>query len=258
MTEESNNQNLTKFPNAEKANQAAPAALPSAFDLFKPSIDLIKNNLMAFLILVGIPIVLMLIGEGPNLFKPATDAGMWQSSSDGVWGFIGTIGLILSILAAPGMIILQLTGARKQAPLTWSEAFRRGLQQFWRFLGLIIVMGVLLFISLLLLIVPFFIVLPRVFLAPYFLIDQKLGVGAALKASNEAYKAHKGTWGVIGVSFLLGLAAVIPIIGFLVTNILSFLYAPACAIRYEQIKLLSEGQAPRTPIETAPAPAAQS
>jgi hypothetical protein len=157
-------------------------------------------------------------------------------------------------MAAPGTVLLQLAGVRKKV-MTWQEAFKQGLQHFWRLFGLMIMLVIILSVALLLLIVPFFILLPRLFLAPYFLVDQKMGPFQALKASNAAYKAHKGTWGVIGVLFLLNLVSAVPLIGYLLANVLNFLYSPAAAIRYEQLKLLDEDKAPRTPIEVDRIPA---
>lgn len=259
MAEETkSSDNLTKFPNAEKANSESSGGLPSAFDLFTPSVNVIKNNLVAFLILAAVPLILMLIGQGPHVFKGGADSGFFNTSNSNPFlDLVSTVGLIATLLAAPGIIVLQLKGVRKQA-ITWSEAFKEGLRHFWRLLGLILMLALILTVSLLLLIVPFFLVLPRVFLSPYFLIDKKLGVMDAIKASNEAYKAHKGSWGVIGVYVLLNLAGIIPVIGNVAANILSFLYGPAPAIRYEQIRLLSEGKLPKTPIEekAAAAPAA--
>jgi hypothetical protein len=250
--------NLTKFPNAEKANSEAPINLPSAFSLFTPSVNLIKNNLTTFLILLGVPLVLTLIGQGPALWEGAKPDEGLLSGFDGPLAIFALIGGILGLLASPGVVILQLRGARNEAPIGWQEAFKQGLNYFWRFLGLALLSAVILAGATLLFIIPVFFVLPRIFLAMYYLIDRNMGIVESLKMSSADYKAHKGIWGVIGVFFLIGLVNIIPLVGWLVSNVLSFLYSPAVAIRYEQIKRISTGKSPRTPIEeiSAAAPAA--
>jgi hypothetical protein len=251
MSEEANKKdNLTKFPNAGKANQEAAVGLPSAFDLFSPSVKIIKNNLVAFLILLGVPALFLLVSDGSNIFKSGANSSDLFGNQNGALAMVGLIGGIMTLLFAPGAIVLQLAAVRNQA-ITWSEAFNKGLQQIWRMLGLIFLTLLILAVSLLLFIVPFFIVLPRVFLASYFLIDQKLGIVESIKASNQAYKEHKGTWGVIGVFVLLSLISIVPILGTIAANILSFLYSPAPALRYEQILHLSEGKAPQAPVAPA-------
>lgn len=246
--EEKEKTNLTKFPNAETANKEAPDGngLPGAFDLFKPSIRVIQNNLAGFLILLAIPLLLMFIGQGPSLFKPTTT----QSSlmPEGPFGIFLTLGWLASLLATPGVILLQIKGTRRET-LNWQEAFSKGLNHVLRLLGLGILMALVLFASFLLFIIPFFIVLPRLFMAPYYLIDRKMGIIESMKASWNDYKAHKGIWGIIGVSFLLGLATVVPFIGWIIAGVLTFLYSAAPAIRYEQIKNLAAGKSARTPIE---------
>jgi putative flippase GtrA len=234
-------QNLTKFPTPEKANSVG---LPSAFDLFTPSVEIIKKYLVAFLILLGVPIILSVISNGPNTFKSIAMTTQTHTGLVGLAPLSGLIGLIF----APAVIVLQLKAARNQT-ITWQEALKEGLHQFWRFLGLAILSAIILSVALLLLIVPFFIVLPRIILAPYYLIDKKLGPVEALKASAADYKAHQGTWGIIGVSFLIGLVTIIPLVGRIASTVLSFLYAPASAIRYLQIQKLGGGQKAAPPAD---------
>jgi len=244
--------NLTKFPESDKANDlhADKGALPSAFDLFGPSVSIIKNNLVGFLILVGIPLVLILVGQGPDLVKGA-HAGNTVTINGGL-GTLAGIGGILALIAGPGVIVMELMGTRKES-ITWDAALKQGLSIFWRYLGLTILTGIILVISFILLIVPFFIVAPRLMLAPYFLIDKKMGIIDSLKASWDAYKAHKGTWGIIGVFILINLPSIIPFVGWLVSNVLTFLYGPSLAVRYQQVLNLSAGKPAKTPIEEAPA-----
>lgn len=242
--------NLSKFPNAEKVNNAESASLPSAFNLFTPSVNAIKLNLIAFLVIVGLPMVLSIIGEGPGLFQPEQASANPFTAQEGFYGFVGFVGAVLMLLFGPGTIILQLKSARKEV-IEYGAAIKEGLKYFWRFLGLVILTGLILLASLALLIIPFFFVLPRIILAGYYLIDRDMGIVESLKASAADYKAHKGVWGIIGVALLMALASVIPFIGWIISNTLLFLYNAAAGIRYEQIALLGKGKPPVTPIESS-------
>jgi hypothetical protein len=241
---------LTKFPNPEKANQETSSRFPSAFSLFEVAMAVVRNNLVAFFILLGIPLALTLFGQGPELWHGLknADTKLLPDFSNPLT-YVALTGGVLGVLAGPGVVLVQLKGVRKES-ITWQAALAQGLEYVWRFLGLTIVSLLILGVATLLFIVPLFIVLPRIFLAPYYLVDRKAGVIEALKMSSADYKAYKGVWGVIGVFVLITLVNVIPGIGWIISNTMSFIYSPAPALRYEQINRLTKGEAARTPIET--------
>jgi hypothetical protein len=215
----------------------------SAFSLFNPCARAVMDNLMAFLWLGG----LVIVAAGIASYMHPAVAGR-SLFYGGAWPALYLVGLLIAALVAPGQLMLQLKSVRKQ-PIATADAFTEGLRYFWRLVGLGIVLTFVLGISLLLLIVPFFLVLPRLVLAPYFLIDRNMGIFDAVRASNDAYKRHRGIWGVLGVSLLLSLPTILPFVGVIVTSVLRFLYQPVFAMRYEQFKLLDEGKPPQTPVE---------
>jgi hypothetical protein len=226
---------------------------PSAFDLFTPSVNLIRNNLEGFAVLVGLPAALSLLGRGSGLFSNVgTTLNFSQQAQQADIGPLGLIALVIGVMAAPGVIVMQLAGVHNK-PIEYGEAFRTGLRFFWRFIGMWVLVILMLVVALLLLVVPFFILLPRVVLASYYLIDLNLGPVQAIKASMADYKKYKGTWGVIGVEVLISFAGIIPFVGWLVTAVGNFLYGPALAIRYEQIGAIANGKKPVTPIESSSA-----
>ncbi len=225
---------------------SASSGLPGAFELFKPSTRVIMDNLAAFLLLLGIPLVLSLVGEFVHAMQSNVNGGL---SFNGSFLTLGLIGIIADLLVAPGVILLQVNGVRRKT-LSAGDAVTRGLHFFWRLLGLGIVMSFALLFALLLFIVPFFILLPRVIMAPYFLIDQDMGVFDSLRASNAAYKRYHRIWGILGVAVLLYLPSIIPVIGSIASTCLSFLYQPALAFRYEQFKRMDEDKDPKTPAES--------
>jgi uncharacterized membrane protein len=155
-------------------------------------------------------------------------------------------------MAAPGVIVMQLAGVHNKS-IEYGEAFRTGLRYFWRFIGMWILLVLMLAVAMLLLVVPFFILLPRVVLSSYYLIDLDLGPIQAIKASMADYKKYKGTWGLIGVNVLISFAGLVPFVGWLVSAIGNFLYGPAMAIRYEQIGAIANGKKPVTPVEASSA-----
>ena len=78
-----------------------------------------------------------------------------------------------------------------------------------RMAGLLIVMDVVLAVSLLVLIIPFFFVLPRVYLAPYFLIANDSTVGDALSDSWNLTKGNcKKVYGLLGLDIAIALLVI--------------------------------------------------
>lgn len=236
----------TKTP-SKNASQKMPHELPGAFQLFKPSERIVLANLPTYLALAGVPSLLSIISgfSRHNYYSVNASATL---TPHGILALVNLIGWLISIAFAPGLICLQLATINKKT-LGFNEAFQQGLTYLWRFILLGIVMIVLLIVSLILFIVPFFFVLPRVILAPYYLIDRDLSVTEALNASNEAYKERGKLWGIIGVTILLNVPSLIPVIGSVISAVLTFLYGPAFAMRYEQYKLLEAGKLPQTPAE---------
>jgi hypothetical protein len=244
----------TEKPAAPSAHTPAPPvkvepALPGAFELFKPSIEMIKRNLTAFLLLLGLPTLLLLIGQGPDLASPMSMEPK-DTSDQGILGLIGLIGIVALALTTPGLIMLQLRAAHGEQ-MQAGEAFNKGLHYFWRMLGLGIVLTVIFAVSFLLLIVPFFFALRRYFLAPYYLVDRNLGIMDSLKASADDSQGRWGAiYGIVGVVVLLALLNIVPLVGWIASAVLSFLYACSTVLRYLHFKALKEGKDPITPIES--------
>ncbi len=226
-------------------------SMPGAFELFKPSMEIIKRNLTAFLILLGLPTLLILIGNGPGMMGGGNLAAQSDPAQgmNPIFSIISLVGGIFCLLATPGVILLQLKGARKEH-IEMGEAFNKGLRYFWKMVGLVICLMFIFTVSLLLLIVPFFFMLRRYLLAPYYLVDRDLGVFEALKVSaQESQGKWGGIYGVVGVTVLLSLVGIIPLVGWIASAVLTFLYGNAVALRYLHFKAEREGKTPITPIE---------
>ncbi len=195
---------------------SVPPEWPGAFGIYKYSKQVIMLNLGTFLLLALISIA---VGIVTGLLK----------------GFVDdVIGFVVSVLISAGIILTLLAGIRKQH-LSVKQAIKNGLPYLVKMVLLYLLSAIILVVSLLLLIVPFFIVLPRLVLAEYFLIDQKMGVVDSLKASWVATKDHVGkVWDIIGVNVLMMLL-VFTIIGIPVAIYLLIMYSAAWAVLYEFI-----------------------
>lgn len=224
-------------------------ALPSAFSLFFKSWEAVQRNATVFAVLYAIPLIgtLLSLGGGNGEKQDMKFSGTGSSVFAG-WSPLSVVGvvsgvavvaiavMIVGVIIQALMIVAELESARgKTVSLSslWTEAKPVVLRLF----GLSILIGLIVFAGILLLIVPGLIAIRRYFLAPYFLVDKKMSIGAALKESAKASKPHSGAvWGVIGVAILLSLTGIVPVIGGLISFVLGVAYSVAPAIRYLEIQ----------------------
>lgn len=190
---------------------------PGAWGIFKRSQEAMMVNVGPILGLIGVYILIAIALSIAGL----KDTDILRNVID----------LVVSSALTVAFVKLVMAGVRGQkmefVPAAKSCLSMKTLQA----LGLTIITGFILVFSLLALIVPFFIVLPRISLAGYFLIDKNMGVFESLSASWAATKGSAGkVWGVIGVSILFALAIII-----LVGIYLTFVYAAASALLYAHL-----------------------
>jgi uncharacterized membrane protein len=222
--------NKTKQKVTNEAVTDDTGALPSAFNLFEPSINILRANLGTYALLLLAPLLFggIAIIPGSNLF-----GSIHVPLGVSFGGMI--IALLFTIITAPALIYTQLQGT-KGKQINFGDAFRHGLTFFWRLVGLGICMGAIYLVSILLLFVPFLFMLRRYTLAPYFLVDRNLKISEALKQSAEASKEYSSAvWGLIGVQFLTNALGIIPVLGMIVGTIAQLLYTCAPAVRYREI-----------------------
>ncbi|HEX5447958.1 MAG TPA: hypothetical protein VFW90_02030 [Candidatus Saccharimonadales bacterium] len=229
--------------------------MPSAFDLFTPSKNLVLKNIWIFGPLYAVPFIFWIHewiwaptpGHGP--------APWWHSSSNFNSGWPGSplptystftlIGFSLFwfvIVAAVGTIVqimsqtAQLdasTGRHLSFDKLWEVVTKMG----WRLLGLYIVTGIVILIGLILFIIPGLFMIRRYLLAPYVMIDRNVSIREAMDGSAELSLKNTGAiWGVMGVMFLIAMIGIIPIIGSLASFVVGSLYSVAPALRYRQLK----------------------
>lgn len=200
------------------------AEWPGAFGAFKYSSRAVIVNLSAILLLV---LATFLASILQNAFNDGSMLSM-------LWGIVlNVLGFIIGI----AIYIAYLQGA-KGNKIEMGDAFKQALS-----LPLIINMFILSIMVVLsvvagfiALIIPALFILPRLTLAPYFLIDQKLDCVEAYSASWKTTKGHSGKiWGTIGASIVMFLP-VFTLIGIPLAIYLVFMYAAVGAVLYEYIK----------------------
>lgn len=243
---------------SRRPRRTSPLHLPSAFDLFTPSKELVLNNLWIFGPLYAVPLIFWIHSwiwsPLPNQHVGWWDhAGGYSSGWPGgpiptysTFAFVGFSLLWLAIVVVIGTIVQIMSqaaqlDAAEGRHLDFANLWRVVRELGWRLLGLYIVIGVVVLVGLILLIVPGLIMIRRYFLAPYVMIDKKLGIRESMERSAELSKLNTGSvWGVIGVMFLIGLINIVPIIGGLASFIFGSLYSIAPALRYFQLKNLKQ------------------
>ena len=228
----------------------------SSFDLFSKSWEVIKNNLGVFAIL-SIPTLLSVAwsfstsdtSSSASNEMPASiaSAGNFVSGLSG-FGLVGLAGgafLLVALFFAIGIVIqaltvvAQLRGAQGQK-LSLGGVWDEGRPYVLRLFGLSLLTGLFVAAGLILLIIPGIIIMRRYFLAPYIMIDQKLGITDSMKASAELGKPHSWSiYGVLGVTLLIAFTGVVPIIGTIASVLGGIVYSVAPALRYVELKKLS-------------------
>jgi hypothetical protein len=246
----------------QPAPQPSRPALPSAFALFGPSVEALKVNVGTIILLVLAPYLLMIVLLALLFavfmaFNAST--GTTNVALDIVLGLLA-VGVYVAVIAfmvilSVGLIAAALKSAAGQR-LSFSQAFVVGKHFGWRYLGLGLLVGLLILGGLILLIVPGIFMIKRYYLSSYYLIDHNLGIREAMRRSAADAKEFSGAiWGLLGVTILLSLAGVVPIIGGAISLVLGVMYLCAPAIRYLQIKQ-AKAHGHHAPAASIPAPAA--
>lgn len=145
------------------------------------------------------------------------------------------VGTIVQIMTQTA----QLEAAQAKTPTfdkLWAITKELGLRLF----GLYIIASLIILLGLIFFIIPGLFMVKRYFLSPYVMIDQKVGIREALDRSAAISTSFGAIWGVVLVIILFGLISIVPMIGWLVSFILGMLYSVAPALRYEELKRISE------------------
>lgn len=202
-----------------------PKQLKDAFSLFGPSIEALRQNIWIYVLLVVVPPLLITTGS-PSEVETLDSYPFFLAS-----------GFLLTIVLFPAVVYTYLHAAKGETVRLEDAFSKETYSKFWRLLGLVIVVGLVIFLGILAFIVPGIIFIRRYLLSPYYLMDRNMSIGEAMKASaSESKQFSMAVYGVLGVSLLIGLISVFGLPGLILSAILSVLYTTAPAIRYLEIK----------------------
>jgi hypothetical protein len=241
---------------SNRARRTSPLYLPGAFDLFKPSKEMVLKNIWIFGPLYAVPLIFY-IHSWIWSPLPSQHVRLWQHAGgfSSAWPggalpsyltflAVGLSLLWLVVILAAGTIAqimsqsAQLESARGHN-LDFSRLWQTVKELGWRMLGLYILTA-LIIVAGLLLIIPGIIFIRRYYLASYVMLDKKTSIKQSLAESSRLSKQNTGSvWGVIGVTLLIGLLNILPIIGGLAAFAVGCLYSVAPALRYQQLKKLA-------------------
>lgn len=208
----------------------------SAFSLFSLSKDAVMRNPVPFLVLTFLPGFLLAVADAMNgnpSWPPFNSNGAANPTANSLLFYM--FGGLASVLTITAGFYLELKAAKGDSPTT-SEAFNSSLRYFWRTMGLMMLISIIIILGLFALIIPGIVFIKWFFLAPYFLVGQDMGIKEAMKASKAASKGNgNAIFAVVGVMALLSLFSLIPIFGGFISLVLVTLYACAPALRFYEI-----------------------
>lgn len=240
-----------------RARRTSHLYLPSAFDLFTPSKNIVLENIWIFGPLYAVSFIFFVhswlwspvAGQHVRLWQHSDGfSSAWLSGPLPAYFSLLVVGfsllwLVLTIIVGTAAQVMsqaaQLQAAENQH-LDFHNLWQVVRRMGWRLLGLYIVMSLIFFVGLLLFIIPGLFMIRRYMLAPYVMIEKNAGIGESLARSAELSKRNTGSvWGLMGVMLLIGLVNIIPYFGGLAAFILGCLYSVAPALRYQQLKKLA-------------------
>ncbi|MBI4033427.1 hypothetical protein HY379_00315 [Candidatus Saccharibacteria bacterium] len=235
-----------------RPRRSSPLRLAGAFELFGQSYRVIRRNFDVFMVLFSVGALLALwetLGrfvedEPPRNWKEFVFRRIFGGSADtgvfaaGGFMFIVTIlyGLVTLLIAIA--VLRAAQGHKISLGGLWRELTDRWL--WLKLIGSFILLGLSVIAGLILLIVPGIILLWRLFLVQFVLIDQKTSIKEAFRRSWRMTKGYPGAiYGVIAVSILLSITDILPVFGPLIAFALTSIYTVAPALRYQELKKLS-------------------
>ena len=225
---------------AKETETRALPELPGAFELFRPSWQALRRNLFTFFYLPVLPLIVAMCA---TVLAFGTAYSRVHVFFFVVGVAAGATALVLFLVALPAMTYVQMRSAQEQR-VEFGEALAAGRRYFWRLWGVRIASSFLILVGFILLVVPGLFMMRRYLLAPYFAIEENLGVFDAMgRSAMISRKYSSAVWGVVGIRWLTTGAGLVPFVGFLISGVMSLTYYCAAAVRFEQIRMAEAEQA---------------
>ena len=182
---------------------------PGAFGIYKYSKRIVSFNLGAFLPLIIATYLVDIIGA----YSTGT--------------LLKTLLYILVFLFQLSSYVV-LVGSFHKEKISASEALDKATRISLKVLAVYMIVAVVFILGLIALILPGLYLLPRLLLAPYYVIDKDMGIRESLEAAWHNSQGHAViTWGVLAVQILFGILALV-IIGLY----FSIVYSAAFIVLY--------------------------
>jgi hypothetical protein len=227
-------------PSPTTLKGTVPATWPGAFGLLKYSKQAVLVNLWPLIGLTALYIATSVAFHNFNGYKPDPTA----------IGRGDILNSLVGILLVTAGIQLLLAGVHK-TKMSVTEALGLSLPLYLKAFLLDLLTGLIAVLSFLLFIVPFFIVMPRLELAMYFLVDKNMGPIESLNASWTVTKGNVSKlWAIYALTLLMAVAVIL-----LVGIYFLFIYSAAFAVLYVHLTSRQATTTP-TPNEAAAVPPA--
>lgn len=215
-------------------------------ELFSESSAVVKRNLRLFIVfnILTILSVAWTIGLvlrdkaqghdwGSVIWRSFFDANPDYKINSGLNLLISVAGIVLYILAA----ILAVKAAQHHKEVAFADVWETFQDKWWKIILTIVLIAIPVLAGLILLILPGLYLLARLGLAPYAVIDQDLGPAEAVTKSWDMTRGR--AWPVFVAVFfgaILQIPSIIPVIGSIISLILTIAYSAGTPIRYFEYK----------------------
>jgi hypothetical protein len=158
-----------------------------------------------------------------------------------------TLSTLINALFMVASTFLYVAGVRRKK-LEVGDVLKQSLPLWLKMIVLDLLVAVAAVLSFIAFIVPFFIVMPRLALVNYYLVDKNKGVVEAFKASWAATQGNVGkVYGIVGATIAMALL-VITIIGIPFAIYFLVMYSAVLGVLYEYL----EKSTPATPAPVTP------
>lgn len=248
-TQENNTpDSLSQSTGTERSNSSQ-QYISNPFQVFIDSFRrLFTVNFSTFLAYIGV--ALLSIGAVVALAVVIGISG--NAAENGFTTAITIFGFLLVLPVLAWVFILKATWDKyiietaREQETSFGIALRTGLRKAPGYIGLTILVSVIVMLGLVLLIVPGLIFLYWFIFAPFVYIDKDVGVIAALKQSKRLVKGKLvELLGLVGATFVFGIPAGIPFLGWLYQIVFTPVSNLAIAYRYTSADMLDQAALPK-------------